>query len=253
MNWLSVIVLTVIVLSILRGYQRGLLRMVYSMVSWIVVLALVAWATPYINSYLLEKTTVYEQVAKHCEEVLRQSVGEKILQPDSSGESQEESAEPEIKLPGLSAESQEELAKLGVKLPENVLTSIAEQTAASANDFLEGSGLYSEMADGMARFIIQGISSLTALILAGIAVQIISGLLGVVSHIPVIKGANRIAGLFVGGLYGMIIVWVAFYVIALCSTGETGSTLVSYIYASPFLTMLYENNPVISVMLHFFG
>ena len=253
MNWLAVIVLTVIALGVLRGYQRGLLRMIYSMVSWIVVFAIVAWTTPYIERYLLERTTVYEQVATHCENVLQQSVEDKILRPDSSGEPQGESGESESTLPGLSAETQEELGKLGIKLPENVLADLAAKSADSANDFLQSSGLYSELADSMARFIIQGISSLTALVLAGIAVQIISGLLGIVSHIPIIKGANRIAGLFAGGLYGVIIVWVAFYVIALCSTGETGSALVSYIYASPFLTLLYENNPVVSLMIHFFG
>ena len=39
----------------------------------------------YIERYLLERTTIYEQVAKHCEDVLQQSVEDKILHPDSSG------------------------------------------------------------------------------------------------------------------------------------------------------------------------
>ena len=75
MNWLAVIVLTVIALGVLRGYQRGLLRMIYSMVSWIVVFAIVAWTTPYIERYLLERTTIYEQMAKHTAGALRGDAG----------------------------------------------------------------------------------------------------------------------------------------------------------------------------------
>ena len=56
MNWLLVVVLAVLALCIMNGYHKGFLRMVYSLVSWIVVLVFVTWATPYINSYIKENT-----------------------------------------------------------------------------------------------------------------------------------------------------------------------------------------------------
>lgn len=253
MNWLVIVVLLVIAFGILHGYHRGLLRMVYSAISWIIALVFVAWTTPYINSYLLGRTGIYERVAQHCEEAIQRSAEEKLLmQPEGvPGVQQGIQIDEEPGLPGISAETQVELAKLGIKLPENVLESIASQSAAAAGEFLEASGIYSEMAAGMARFIVQGISFLIALMIAGIAVHVISRLLGIVSHIPVINGANRIAGLFVGGLYGIVAVWIAFYIIALCSASETGSMLVSYIYENPFLKILYENNLIVSIMLRY--
>lgn len=251
MNWLVIVVLMVIVVGALHGYRRGLLRMVYSVIAWIIALMLVAWMTPYINSYLIGRTGIYERIARHCEEAIQQSAEEKLLTQEIYGEPQGIWTDEESELPGISEQAQEELAKLEIKLPENVLESIASQSMAAAGGFLEASGIYSELAAGMARFIVQGISFLIALVVAGIVVQVISGLLGIVSHIPVINGVNRIAGVFVGGLYGIVVVWIAFYIIALCSASETGSMLVSYIYANPFLKLLYENNLVVSVMLHY--
>lgn len=40
---------------------------------------------------------------------------------------------------------------------------------------------------------------------------------------------------------------VAFYIVALCSTGETGRVIVSYINQSAFLKELYENNILLSL------
>lgn len=64
MNWLLVVVLAVLALCIMNGYHKGFLRMVYSLVSWIVVLVFVTWATPYINSYIKENTGIYQEIEK---------------------------------------------------------------------------------------------------------------------------------------------------------------------------------------------
>ena len=50
-----------------------------------------------------------------------------------------------------------------------------------------------------------------------------------------------------GLMEGLLIVWIAFYIVALCSTGETGRVTVSYINQSAFLKELYENNILLSL------
>lgn len=49
-----------------------------------------------------------------------------------------------------------------------------------------------------------------------------------------------------------MVVWIAFYVIALCSTSEVGGALISYIYESPFLTYIYENNLIVALIMMFY-
>lgn len=232
MNWVLILVLLTLIFSVIEGYRKGLLRIVYSLVSWILVLVFVSWATPYMNQYLLENTSIYERVAAHCEEVVRQSANERTE--------------------AATDEKKSELMNLGVNVPNSVIEGILQNTSGVADDFLEESGIYDQIAAGLANFVVEGISFVIALVLAWILVHIISQILGIVSHIPILKGVNRFLGLFAGAVHGMLIVWIAFYMIALCSTGEVGKALISYIYENQFLTFLYENNLVLTLILNFF-
>lgn len=232
MNWILILVLVVLAISIIEGYRKGLLRIIYSLVSWVIVFVFVSWATPYITHFLMENTTIYERIEMHCEETVRQSAKEQT---------------------GVALEEKNrEISDLGMKVPEKVMNNILDRATGAADEFLEESGVYAEIARGLAEFLTEGISFLIALVLAGILVHIIAQLLGIVSHIPILKGINRFLGVFAGGIYGFILVWIAFYVIALCSTSESGRILVSYIYENPFLTFLYENNLVLTLILKYF-
>ena len=107
------------------------------------------------------------------------------------------------------------------------------------------------MAKGVAGFIVEGISFFIALVIARIIVHLISRFLGVVSRIPVIRGINKTLGIFAGAIYGLILVWIAFYLVALGSTSELGGMIISYIYQNPLLTFLYENNFVITIIMQY--
>lgn len=242
MNWVLIIVLSILAASAIFGYYKGVLRIAYSLVAWVIVLAFVAWATPHINLYLLENTSIYEKVEAHCEEVVRRSANKQVETAQS--ENEEESTE------RLEIETQ--LAELGMSVPDSVIEGILEKTTGATEAILEESGVYTKLAEGMANFVVEGISFLIALVSAWILVHLISQLIGIASHIPIIKGVNRFLGLFAGAIYGLLLVWLGFYITVLASTGEMGKVIVSYIYESPFLTFLYENNLVLTLILKYF-
>ncbi len=242
MNWVLVAVLTILAVSAIIGYCKGMLRIIYSMVAWIAVLVFVVWSMPYINHYLRENTLIYEKIEAHCEDTIRHSADDEI---------ERVSQEKRDELTGQMEEN-ETLENLGIGVPAPVVDSILEKASDAAGDIMEESGIYAAIAAGLADFVLEGISFLTALVAAWILVHIISQLLGIVSHIPVIKGANRCLGMLVGAVYGLLLVWLAFYVVALSSAGETGQVIVSYIYDNSFLIFLYENNFVLTLILKYF-
>lgn len=231
MNWVLVVVLLIIVLSVIRGYRKGFLHIVYSLVAWLLALVFVAWTMPYINNYIVEHTTIYEKIEASCEEIIGQKAKE---------QTQEEIMEKE-----------DEFSALGINLPESVTQSILNKAAGAADEFMENSGVYAALAKSMAELVVKGIAFLTALFAAWILIRIISQLLGIVSKIPIIKGANRSLGLLAGGVYGLIIVWILFCIVTLSTAGEFGAVVVSYIYDDRFLTYLYENNLILQLILLF--
>ena len=236
MNWVFILVVLILLYHIVRGYKRGLLRIAYSLVSWIIVLVFVMWATPYVKSYIMENTSVFERIQNSCSEQLRNSMQEKqeAQLEDDAGDA-----------------VNGELAELGIGLPDSVITGLLEKAGGAADTLFEESGIYDELAAQIADFIVQGIATFLALTAAWILVHILAQILGIVSHIPILSGINRTLGIFAGGLYGLILVWIAFYIIAVCSASEIGRMLISYIYESRLLTWIYENNIVLTLFMYF--
>ena len=52
MNWLLVLTVLFVAANIVWGCYRGFLRVLYSMVAWIVILVAVSWLSPYVANYL---------------------------------------------------------------------------------------------------------------------------------------------------------------------------------------------------------
>lgn len=232
MNWVLIIVLFVLAASAILGYYKGVLRIAYSLAAWVIVLVFVTWATPYIDRILTENTSIDEKLLSYCEETLRQTAD---TQTDTGN-----------------VENESDLAELGVQLPGTVLDGILQKADDTADEFLEESGAYEKMAQGLAGFLMSGISFIIALVISWLIVGVLSQAIGIASKIPVIKGVNQLLGFLAGGIYGLILVWIGFYLVALTSAGETGRTIVSYIYQSPLLTYLYENNLVLTLILRYF-
>ena len=117
---------------------------------------------------------------------------------------------------------------------------------------LEGKNcLPDEIAKQIAEFVVEGIAFLIALVAAWTIVHIIARMLRIVSRIPVLSGVNRTLGVFAGGIYGVILVWIGFYIVAVTSTSELGGMLVTYIYQSNLLKYLYENNAILTIVMNF--
>lgn len=144
MNWLLIIIVLLLALCVVNGYRKGFLRMMYSMVSWVIMFALVTWATPYINTFLRDNTSIYQTIAVYCEQQIREKTAKQIEQEAAAvpGEAADET-QPAA---GQQAEGVEQnngqpadLTKLGVKLPDSVMNNISEKTADLAGEALDAS------------------------------------------------------------------------------------------------------------------
>ena len=86
MNWLLIIVLVILAAYTIRGYQKGLLRVLFSLFSLIITIAFVTWATPYISNVLKENTQIYQKIQIKCEEKVKERMQEKIAQESEEKE-----------------------------------------------------------------------------------------------------------------------------------------------------------------------
>lgn len=240
MNWLLIIVILVLAGNIVWGFSKGFLRVIYSMLAWIAILVFVTWATPYVANVLTEKTNIDNRIESNLDEKLHE-----LVIGDTNG--QKEDREPDAQNPGQGKKNYRDLQ---MKLPD-VVTNKLFDTNKIADQILEGSGAYDVVAGRATDLVMRVISFVLVLLIAVISFHLLSVVLKVVEKLPLIGGINRLLGLFAGLVKGILIIWLAFAIIAMAGTTDIGIALISYIYESPLLIWVYENNFVLTLLMTF--
>lgn len=240
MNWLLIIVILVLAGNIVWGFSRGFLRVIYSMLAWIAILVFVTWATPYVANVLTEKTNIDNRIESNLDEKLHE-----LVIGDTNG--QKEDREPDAQNPGQGKKNYRDLQ---MKLPDAVTNKLFD-TNKIADQILEGSGAYDVVAGRATDLVMRVISFVLVLLITVISFHLLSVVLKVVEKLPLIGGINRLLGLFAGVVKGILIIWLAFAIIAMAGTTDIGIALISYIYESPLLIWVYENNFVLTLLMTF--
>lgn len=240
MNWLLIIVILVLAGNIVWGFSRGFLRVIYSMLAWIAILVFVTWATPYVANVLTEKTNIDNRIETNLDEKLHE-----LVIGDTNG--QKEDREPDAQNPGQGKKNYRDLQ---MKLPDAVTNKLFD-TNKIADQILEGSGAYDVVAGRATDLVMRVISFVLVLLITVISFHLLSVVLKVVEKLPLIGGINRLLGLFAGLVKGILIIWLAFAIIAMAGTTDIGVALISYIYESPLLIWAYENNLVLTLLMTF--
>lgn len=240
MNWLLIIVILVLAGNIVWGFSKGFLRVIYSMLAWIAILVFVTWATPYVANVLTEKTNIDNRIESNLDEKLHE-----LVIGDTNG--QKEDREPDTQNPGQGKKNYRDLQ---MKLPDAVTNKLFD-TNRIADQILEGSGAYDVVAGRATDLAMRVISFVLVLLIAVISFHLLSVVLKVVEKLPLIGGINRLLGLFAGLVKGILIIWLAFAIIAMAGTTDIGIALISYIYESPLLIWVYENNFVLTLLMTF--
>ena len=240
MNWLLIIVILVLAGNIVWGFSKGFLRVIYSMLAWIAILVFVTWATPYVANVLTEKTNIDNRIETNLDEKLHE-----LVIGDTNG--QKEDREPDTQNPGQGKKNYRDLQ---MKLPDAVTNKLFD-TNKIADQILEGSGAYDVVAGRATDLVMRVISFVLVLLIAVISFHLLSVVLKVVEKLPLIGGINRLLGLFAGVVKGILIIWLAFAIIAMAGTTDIGIALISYIYESPLLIWAYENNFVLTLLMTF--
>ena len=233
MNWVLILVIAILAGYNLTGYAKGFLKIVYSLISWVVILVFVTVATPYIHDYLKNDTDIYNKVVAYCEEAIREKAEQEMQENGND----------------MSALTENELfAAIAEKLPADLLENLKAHADELTGDLVEEYGLYDKTAVAMADLFLKGISTVIAMIAGAIVSALISAVLGFVGKLPLIGFANRVLGLGAGAANGLLIVWLAFYLVAVLCTTQLGGEVITHINANEFLTYLYENNLILSVL-----
>lgn len=129
---------------------------------------------------------------------------------------------------------------------QTALDSVLQKGIASSEidvfETLEAIGLGEVIGDYLADMILQVAAFQITLMLVGVLVHGIAFSLGIAARLPVLHGINKMVGLALGLVEGVLVVWVLFLAITVFSTTTLGGELLVMISDSSFLSWIYRKN-----------
>ena len=67
LTWAGVITILFLAAACVRGYRRGLIKELVSLVCVFLSMAIVWFINPYVNEFIRENTSIYEKVQESCQ------------------------------------------------------------------------------------------------------------------------------------------------------------------------------------------
>lgn len=217
MNWLLIIVLGIIILNALIGRKVGFIKIVFSIFSFIIALILTVWISPTVNGMLKNNETFYEKTSQKVEDMLFKE--------------QVETGEGDDIIEGL-------------PLPKSIKESLKE------NKEKQEANIKSYIVSHVSGIVINALAFVLTFIAVFVGLWVISIALNIISKLPILNQINKMAGFLVGGLQGVIIVWILFIVITVFSGSELGRTAFQQIESSEILSFIYDKNFLLNIVLN---
>ena len=94
----------------------------------------------------------------------------------------------------------------------------------------------------IANLILNLLAFLLTLLVTWLIIRTILQALHLFASLPLIRTVNRLGGLLLGLIEGIVFIWILFLILSFASATPVGQQLLGEVYASPWLTALYNSN-----------
>lgn len=228
----TITVLVFLAVFTMVGFHKGLLRILFTTFSVVVVITLSALITQPLAAFLHEKTFVGPEVEKRISEYIEKATAEKGI--------------------GVAIGAEDEFVDT-LPLPSFVRTDIKENN--TLNHYVEmGVNTFAGYISArLTSIVMYAIAFILLFIVLSVLFRVIVFLLKIISKIPVIRGINRLFGGLLGLAEGALILWCICIFIMIFSGTKFGASCMETITGSSVLSFIYNHNIPVIIFGHFFG
>jgi len=231
MNWLLLLAVAIIGICAFLGWRAGFVKSVFSLLSTIAVIIITILVSPIVTNMLKSNDSITGAITGKLEQVIDLSgIAENL--------SSDEEKDPTAFIDGL-------------ELPDSIKNTIKdsltetmeekeEQAAAFVGDSLNALEIY--ICELLTNIILNAIGFFVTFLVAAAGIAILCFVLDVLSKLPVLHQINTLAGLALGALEGLVILWIVFIVITMLGSTAFGQSCMAMISGSEILSFLYDSN-----------
>lgn len=231
-NWLSIAAGVYLLSMVLYGHYRGFIRLAVSMVALVAALAIVHVSMPKVTEYLKENTSIQQTLSDR----MKQAAG--IGLPDETGDGEEKD------VPSVQRTIIENL-----NLPQNVKAALIENNNHEVYELLGVNAFADYIGNYLADMILNSVGFVLLFAIVYLLIRLVVRWLDLIARLPILSGMNKIAGALLGGVQGLLFLWILCLVLTACSGTAWGMTLIRQVEASKWLSFLYEHNFLNAIVL----
>ena len=223
MNWVLISVLVIIAAGVITGLSRGLIKMVFSALSIVIVVTLTSIISPFLTTYI-EKNTKWDERVEDRTEIFLTEHG--IIKDNINIDTDD------IPLPSLVRDKVSDAAQ-----------GYMDRGVREYNDYV-----VKAVSGVILRAMVYAILFLALIILSAV----LNSVLGIISRLPVLKELNRAGGALIGAAVGILLIWLIFLMITVFGSTKAMVPVFRQIDENAFLSFLYDNNPLMNLLLSVF-
>lgn len=229
---IAIIVILFLAVFAAVGFKKGLLRILFTTFSFVIIIAASSLLTKPLAGLLKDHTFVGSSVSSRITEYVSEQT--QAFETDIVVGA-EDSLIDTLPLPGF--------LKTDLKTG-NTLTHYVEMGVNSFSGYLSAR---------LISIVMYAIAFILLMLLLSILFRLIVFILKIISKIPVIHGINRLFGGLFGLAEGLLILWCICIFIMIFSGTESGKTCTDIIAGSKVLTFIYDHNLPVMAFRHFTG
>jgi len=238
MNWLLLLALGIIGVFAFIGWRVGFVKSVFSLVSTIAVIIITILVSPMVTNMLKSNEAISDGIQSKLEEVIDLSGVAESLSP-------EEESNPMAFVDGLNLPD-----SIKDTVKDSLADTIAEkedEAAAFVGDKLNTLEAY--ICERLTDIVLNALGFFATFIIAAAGLAILCFVLDLLSKLPVLHQINTLAGVVMGALEGLVILWIVFIVITMLGSTAFGQNCMTMISESKILSFLYDSNILSKILL----
>ncbi len=226
MNWLLLVVLVVLGFYVWRGYHNGLVKTVFAIFTMIIALIAATVFSPFLSNVLQDNESIYGFIEEKVNSVVN-------VDQEVQSKAEEQLSIDNMPFPDYFKE---------VLFENNNNVIYDEMNISNFDDYISGY---------ITRMILNALSYFIIFLTVFIVLKVIANILDIISKLPIINAVNKMAGLAVGLIQGLIVIWILCIILNILSSTELGNTLFKMVSESPVLSFIYNNNLLVHYVMGF--
>jgi len=224
MSILDFIIIAIVIICAIVGYQRGLVRTVFRLVSFAIAIILAINLQPVVAGFL-RGTFVYDGLQNR----IASAAGfERVFAEHTPN-------------PGITETARGNNIINALPLLESVRDTLYTSNTPDMFELLRVRTIEEYVTGFFANIVINVISLLIVFILVFLILHFVGKILNIVDYIPVVGTLNSVGGLIAGVLIGGVFIWVGLYLMTMFFSTSANEALYNLIQGSALVGWLINN------------